>query len=301
MRDAMTSHHHGRFAPSPTGRLHLGNLRTALIAWLHARSHGGRFSLRVDDLDPDRARPEHERRQIADLAAIGIDFDGDPTRQSTRLDRYREALVQLASDDRTYPCFCSRAEVLAAASAPHDSDGVEAPYPGTCARLSSVESARRVAAGDPHCVRVRARGQRIGFDDLLLGHVEAVVDDFIVRRRDGVPAYNLASPIDESDLEIDEVLRGADLASTTPRQLWIARELRLRVPTFAHVPLVVGHDGERLAKRNGARNLDELGAAGMSAEGVRQLLVASLGDAVTADGFDLSQLPRAPWRVPSIA
>jgi glutamyl-tRNA synthetase len=298
----------GRFAPSPTGRLHLGNLRTALVAWLCARSAGSQLLLRIDDLDPDRSRPEHERRQLDDLARLGCDFDGEPVRQGRRLARYHEALDLLAARDASYPCFCTRAEVLAAASAPHG-PGVEAPYPGTCARLSRAAARGRVAAGDAHCLRIRAGGDRIGFDDTLLGRVEVDVDDFIVRRRDGVPAYNLASPLDESDLAIEEVVRGADLAPTTPRQLLVAHLLDLHVPVFTHVPLVVGADGERLAKRHGASDLDALAAHGLDERGVLQLLARSLGDAVDAAaptisspgdllaGFDRSQLPREPWRL----
>lgn len=269
----------GRYAPSPTGELHLGNLRTALVAWLFARSAQARFSVRIDDLDPDRSRPEHEQRQLDDLLAIGIDWDGEPVRQSERFGRYRDALAQLARAELTYPCFCTRAEVLAAATAPHGA-GVEAPYPGTCARIAPREAAARVAGGDAHCIRVRAGGEEVAFEDALLGRVVGHVDDFIVRRRDGVPAYNLASPIDEADLGVGEVVRGADLAPTTPRQLWIARALGLRVPTFAHVPLVLGPDGARLAKRHGSASLDQLAGAGIDAHAVLGLLAQSLGAAV---------------------
>jgi glutamyl-tRNA synthetase len=298
----------GRFAPSPTGRLHLGNLRTALVAWLCARSAGSQLLLRIDDLDPDRSRPEHEQRQLDDLTRLGIDFDGDPVRQGRRLARYHEALGLLAARDATYPCFCTRAEVLAAASAPHGA-GVEAPYPGTCARMSRTAARERIDAGDAHCLRIRADGVRVGFDDTLLGRVEVEVDDFIVRRRDGVPAYNLASPLDESDMEIEEVVRGADLAPTTPRQLLVAQLLDLHVPVFTHVPLVVGADGMRLAKRHGAIDLDALAGRGLDERGVLQLLARSLGDAVDATGpapswpgdllagFDRSRLPRAPWQL----
>lgn len=298
--------HDGRFAPSPTGALHLGNLRTALIAWLAARSRGGRFLLRVDDLDPDRSRPEHEARQLHDLRALGIDWDGEPVRQGERLERYADALARLERDGRTYPCFCSRAEVLAAATAPHG-PGVEAPYPGTCARLAATDAARRVANGDPHCIRIRAHGATIGFDDVVAGRVEASVDDFIVRRRDGVPAYNLASPIDEADLRIGEVVRGADLAPTTPRQLLVASELGLPTPRFAHVPLVVGPDGDRLAKRHGATDLAGLAERGLAPSAVLRLLARSLGTAVTThdpadaaelvDGFRLDQLAGPPVRI----
>lgn len=303
----MASARDGRFAPSPTGPLHLGNLRTALVAWLFARESGGRFLLRVDDLDPDRSRPEHERSQLDDLRALGIDWDGDVVRQSERLDRYRDQLDALEHTDLVYPCFCTRAEVLAAATAPHG-PGVEAPYPGTCARISRAAGAARVAAGDPHCIRVRADGARVGFDDELLGRVEAVVDDFVVRRRDGVAAYNLASPVDEADLAIDEVVRGADLAPTTPRQIWIAQRLDLHVPRFAHVALVLGPDGARLAKRHGAASLGALAARGIEATAVLALLAASIGIEVEddtpvraaadlLDSFDRARVPRTGERI----
>lgn len=279
----MAGTHDGRYAPSPTGELHLGNLRTALVAWLFARSSGGAFHLRIDDLDPDRSRPEHEQRQLDDLRTIGIDWDGEPVRQTDRFDRYHAVLAELAARDRTYPCFCTRAEVLAAATAPHGG-GVEAPYPGTCAQLAPSEARARVEAGEPHCIRVRAEGVRVGFDDLLLGHVAAHVDDFIVRRRDGVPAYNLASPVDEADLAIGEVVRGSDLAPTTPRQIWIAEQLDLHVPRFAHVPLVLGPDGARLAKRHGALSLAELRAQGIDP----QIIVSAFRKGEAPLGFRLS-------------
>lgn len=299
--------HDGRYAPSPTGELHLGNLRTALVAWLFARSRGGRFLLRIDDLDPDRSRREHEQRQVDDLRALGIDWDGEPVRQSERFERYHDALAQLARRGLTYPCFCTRAEVLAAATAPHGG-GIEAPYPGSCARLDPGEADARAAAGDPHCLRVRAEGATVSFEDELLGTVSAQVDDFIVRRRDQVPAYNLASPLDEADLAVDEVVRGADLAATTPRQLWIARALDLRVPSFAHVPLVLGPDGARLAKRHGSASLRQLSAVGVDAADVVALLAESLEGAVAPgagptsaadllDTFDHAALPRGDVRI----
>ena len=301
----MASGHDGRFAPSPTGPLHLGNLRTALVAWLFARANGGRFLLRVDDLDPDRSRPEHEVAQLDDLRALGIDWDGDVVRQSERLGRYDEALAQLHADGLAYPCFCTRAEVLAAATAPHGA-GVEAPYPGTCARLSASEAAERVAAGAPHCIRARAGSTTVGFDDVLLGRVETVVDDFVVRRRDGVAAYNLESPVDEADLQVEEVVRGADLAPTTPRQVWIAERLGLHVPSFAHVALVLGPDGARLAKRHGAASLGELADRGIDAASVLRMLAASIGIVPTpgdacardlVDRFRIDLVPRTDQRI----
>jgi glutamyl-tRNA synthetase len=231
--------HTGRYAPSPTGDLHLGNLRTALAAWLHARATGGRFLLRLDDLDTERVRADVEQRQLADLAAVGIDWDGPVVRQSERLDRYELALDRLRGAGLVYPCFCSRAEVRAAASAPHG-PGDEGTYPGTCARLSPADVAARVAAGEPHCLRVRAGGVLRSFEDEALGPISASVDDFVVQRRDGVPAYNLATVVDDHELGVTEVVRGADLASTTPRHLWLADALGFDGPRHLHVPLVLG-------------------------------------------------------------
>jgi len=302
----MHSSFDGRFAPSPTGDLHVGNLRTALVAWCRARSHDARFLLRIDDLDPDRSRAEHELGQLRDLRAIGIDWDTPEVRQTDRLERYREALASLEAIDAAYPCFCSRADVRAAASAPHAGDGgAELAYPGTCSHLDSRERARRIAAGTPHSLRVRASGFVGAFDDLLLGTVRATVDDFVVRRRDGVPAYNLATVLDEADLGIGEVVRGADLAETTVRQRWLASVLEVASPArFAHVPLVVGTDGSRLAKRHGAVTLPDLARAGIDASQVVRHLAASLGQSVPSTGsvtaadllrgFDLDAVPRTP-------
>jgi glutamyl-tRNA synthetase len=228
----------GRFAPSPTGDLHLGNLRTALLAWLFARSAGGRFLMRMEDLDTSRVRPGVEERQLADLAAIGIDWDGPVVRQSERLDLYAQALGQLD----TYPCFCTRAEIREAPSAPHGPVGA---YPGTCRELTAAQRAEREAAGRPPALRVRAGGD---------------VDDFVVRRGDGAFAYNLAVVVDDADMGVDQVVRGADLADSTPRQAWLGRALGLPLPEYVHVPLVLGADGARLAKRHGAVTLRELDA-----------------------------------------
>lgn len=246
--------HDGRFAPSPTGPLHLGSLRTALAAWLFARSQSARFLLRIEDLDPQRSRREHEQGQLDDLAALGIDWDEPPARQSERLRLYEQALGELAADGRLYPCFCTRAEVREAASAPHG-DLPEGAYPGTCASIASADAARRVADGAPHALRVRAERERIIFVDRLRGSVSSVVDDFVVRRADGVPAYQLAVVIDDAAQGIGEVVRGADLLDSTPRQLLLARLLGVPSPAFAHVPLVLGADGARLAKRHGAVTL----------------------------------------------
>jgi glutamyl-tRNA synthetase len=263
----------GRFAPSPTGPLHLGSLRTALVAWLFARSQGARFLVRVEDLDPSRSRPEFERSQLQDLAALGLDWDEPPVRQSDRFGLYEAALQRLAADGRLYPCFCTRAEIREAASAPHD-DLPEGAYPGTCRNLPETEHHRRAAAGRPFALRLRAGAERIEFEDRLLGPCAGVVDDFVVRRADGVPAYQLAVVVDDAAQGVGEVVRGADLVDSTPRQLLLARRLGLRAPRYAHVALVLGADGSRLAKRHGAVTLAQ---HAQPMEAVLEMLAGSLG------------------------
>jgi glutamyl-tRNA synthetase len=278
----------GRYAPSPTGPLHLGNLRTALLAWLFARSRGARFLLRVEDLDPQRSRPEHEAGQLADLSALGIDWDGPIVRQSTRGERYAEAIEALHAQGLVYECFCTRAEVREAASAPHGRDPLAAPappgtgeralYPGTCRSLSAAERADRARRGRPPALRVRADAARVGFYDLLAGEVEGIVDDVVVRRNDGAYAYNLAVAVDDADQGVAEVVRGADLLDATADQRWLAERLGLTPPTsYAHVPLMLGADGERLAKRHGAVTLADRRALGQTAADVRAELAASVG------------------------
>jgi glutamyl-tRNA synthetase len=238
----------GRFAPSPTGTLHLGNLRTALLAWLFARSAGSGFLVRMEDLDAGRVRPGVAEEQLADLAAIGLDWDGEVVFQSARGELYGDALERLRSAGRLYECFCTRAEIRAAVSAPH---GPEAAYPGTCRDLSESERAARRAAGRVPALRVRADAARVAFTDRLLGRQVGTVDDFVVQRNDGAVAYNLAVVVDDAAQGVGEVVRGADLVDSTPRQLFLGGVLGLPAPAYAHVPLVLGADGRRLAKRHG--------------------------------------------------
>ena len=247
----------GRFAPSPTGVLHLGNLRTGVLAWLFARSAGSRFLMRMEDLDTGRVRPGLDEQQLADLAAVGVDWDGPVEYQSRRLAGYEAALSALRADGLLYECFCTRAEIREAASAAHG-PLPEGAYPGTCLRLSEAALAARRASGRPPALRVRAEGAAVAFEDRLLGRIEGVVDDFVVRRGDGAFAYNLAVVVDDADQGVEEVVRGADLADSTPRQLWLARALGLAEPSYAHVPLVLGPDGARLAKRHGDVTLREV-------------------------------------------
>jgi glutamyl-tRNA synthetase len=277
----------GRFAPSPTGVLHLGNLRTALLAWLFARSAGSAFVVRVEDLDTGRVRPGLAAQQLADLAAIGLDWDGPVWVQSERLAHYERALASLP----VYECFCTRAEIRESASAAHGPVGV---YPGTCRDLSDAERSAWRAAGRVPSLRVRADATVVQFEDRVLGPQAGVVDDFVVRRNDGAFAYNLAVVVDDAAQGIEEVVRGADLADSTPRQIWLARALGHPECAYAHVPLVLNAEGRRLAKRDGDVTLREVGAA----EAV-QWMAGSLGlSGETAGdllpGFDPSRLSPEP-------
>ena len=266
----------GRFAPSPTGVLHLGNLRTALIAWLFARSAGSRYLVRMEDLDTGRVREGAADQQLADLAALGLDWDGEVVFQSRRLDRYAEAIGRLQAAGQLYECFCTRAEIREAASAPHG-ELPEGAYPGTCRHLSEAERDRRRAAGRPPALRVRAAGSRVAFEDHLCGRVEKTLDDFVVRRNDGDFAYNLAVTVDDAEQGIGEVVRGKDLLDTTPRQLWLYDRLGLEAPArFSHVPLMLGEDGQRLAKRHGAITLEEQIESGRPPGQVAADLLASV-------------------------
>jgi glutamyl-tRNA synthetase len=300
----------GRFAPSPTGPLHVGNLRTAVLAWLFARSAGSRFVVRVEDLDRVASRADLVRSQLDDLRALGIDWDGDVVFQSDRFTLYGDALARLDRAGDLYPCYCTRREVAAAASAPHGPvpDGA---YQGTCRDLTAAEQSRLVAAGRRPSLRVRAGGPggpgapTVSVVDRLHGRSNSVVDDFVVRRNDGVAAYQLAVVVDDADQGIGEVVRGDDLLDTTPRQVWLARRLGLPVPAYAHVPLVLGPDGRRLAKRHGAVTLGDLAAVGIGVPAVLEAIAASLGLASPGEPvpsvrallgrFDPDALPRQPW------
>jgi glutamyl-tRNA synthetase len=288
----------GRFAPSPTGTLHLGNLRTALLAWLYARSAGARFLVRMEDLDAGRVRPGSAEEQLADLAALGLDWDGEIVFQSRRLERYDAAIEQLRAAGHLYECFCTRAEIRSAASAPHG-PLPEGHYPGTCLHLTGAERAERRASGRPPALRIRATGERVGFDDRVLGRVEGVVDDFVVRRNDGAPAYNLAVVVDDAAQGVGLVVRGDDLADTTPRQLLLARLLGLPEPEHAHVPLVVGPDGARLAKRHGGITLRAVQPAAALAWMARSLGLPPGGSPrELLEAFEPAAAPREPavWR-----
>jgi len=281
----------GRFAPSPSGDLHVGNLRTALLAWLFARSTGRRFLMRVEDLD--RVRPGAEEQQLDDLRALGIDWDGDVVRQSDRLGMYEDAIDRLTEAGRVYTCFCTRREILDAPSAPHTPPGS---YPGTCRDLTDAERARRVAER-PAALRLRADVDDWTVDDELHGTFTSTVDDLVLRRNDGVPAYNLAVVVDDAAQGVDQVVRGDDLLTSAGRQAYLATLLGHEPPSYAHVPLALNASGQRLAKRDGAVTRSELEKRGLDVLG---LIADSLGLAGATptemlETFEPERLPREQW------
>lgn len=247
----------GRYAPSPSGDLHLGNIRTGVLAFLCARTTGRAFRWRIEDLD--RVQAGAAERQRADLASLGVDIDPPLVVQSERGDRYAAHLAALAAGGLTYECYCSRKEIQAAPSAPHTPPGA---YPGTCRDLA--ETAREAARtrlreqGRSPAIRLRTDHRSVTVDDDFLGPVTGTLDDFVLRRGDGVVAYNLAVVVDDGDMGIDQVVRGDDLASSAPRQAHLARLLGLPVPEYVHVPLVLSPAGARLAKRDGAVTITQL-------------------------------------------
>ncbi len=297
----------GRWAPSPTGDLHLGNLRTALLAWLFARSAGGRFLWRFEDLD-GAVRPQFYDSQLRDMAALGLDWDAEPVRQSNRLDLYRDAIADLRRRDLTYECFCTRREIAEAAAAPHG-PSPEGAYPGTCRHLTPAEREQRRSSGRPPALRLRVGSDspepaEVTVVDRQLGAYTSTVDDFVIQRGDGTPAYNLAVVVDDAAQGITEIVRGDDLLPSTPRQAHLARLLGIEPPSYAHVPLVLGPEGRRLAKRDGAVTLQHRQALGETPLDVVNLLLTSLeldpvmsldGLAQTAQHFDPAVLPRGPW------
>jgi glutamyl-tRNA synthetase len=281
----------GRFAPSPSADLHVGNLRTAVLAWLFARSTGRRFLMRVEDLD-DRSSDAVAGRQLHDLAAIGLTWDEPPEFQTANVARYDAAIDGLSARGLTYECHCSRKDILQAPRAPHAPEGA---YPGTCRDLGASERARRVAAGRPPALRLRSDVTEFAVADLLYGSYTGVVDDLVLRRGDGVAAYNLAVVVDDALQGIDQVVRGDDLLSSSPRQAYLGTLLGYPTPTYAHVPLVLNTDGKRLAKRDGAVTLDEIGAERALARiaASLELRTTSLNGMLTE--FDPARLPRDPW------
>lgn len=243
----------GRFAPSPSGRMHLGNAFTALLAWLSAKSRGGEIVLRIEDLDPARSRAEYAEAILSDFRWLGLHWDRRAENQSLRGGAYAEALERLKERGLLYPCVCSR-DQLRAASAPHASDG-RVIYPGTCRH-------RALPCAEPHALRARVPDRVVRFTDGLQGAQELNLarewGDFIVRRSDGVAAYQLAVVVDDAANGVTEVVRGRDLLTATHAQLWLYDTLGLAPPSFCHVPMLLSSDGRRLSKRDRDLDLGEL-------------------------------------------
>ena len=232
------------------------------------------------------------QHQLEDLASLGITADVTPVVQSERFDLYHDAIQHLTDLGLTYECFCSRKEILEAAQAPH---GGQVMYPGTCRDLSEAERAdRRIVR--PGAIRLRANSSRETFTDLIHGEVSGEVDDVVLRRNDGVPSYNIAVVVDDALQGVTEVVRGDDLLEVTATQVHLQKLLGYSTPTYAHAPLAVGEDGERLAKRHGAVTLSDLAEQGISATQVKDLLWIGLGQ--TGDSFSWDAVPREPWVAP---
>jgi len=303
----------GRYAPSPSGDLHFGNLRTALLAWLFARQTGRAFYMRVEDIDSERSSVESARRQLEDLAVIGIEWDEPVIYQSDRSAAYAAALAKLP----TYECYCTRRDIREAASAPHAQPGM---YPGTCRDLSEEHRALRrlelSAEGRLPAIRLRAKAREWTVSDFYHGEYTGAVDDVILRRggnlnqaQAGDWAYNLAVVVDDGDFGIDQVVRGDDLLASAPAQAYLAHLLGYQQPEYVHVPLVVNAEGKRLAKRDGAVTLREMVgeiagevvgevAGGEGVQRVVDKLAASLGCPGATNllkSFDPLALPREPY------
>ena len=267
----------GRYAPSPSGRMHLGNLMCCLLAWLSAKSKGGQVLLRIEDLDTQRCPRRYADAIIDDLAWLGLAADGPtpPVYQSERSEIYQRYFDELSRRGLVYPCFCSRSQ-LHAASAPHRSDG-QVVYAGTCRSLTPAEIAERAKTRAP-AWRVRVPDEVIAFEDGHMGpcaeNLARDCGDFYLRRADGVFAYQLAVVVDDARMGVTEVVRGSDLLSSTARQLYLYRLLGLQAPHFAHCPLLLAPDGRRLSKRDGDQSLENLRAKYTASEIVGKLAYA---------------------------
>jgi len=275
-------HAAGRFAPSPTSALHLGNLRTALAAWLLARSTGRRFVVRIEDLDRARvaAAGKIASTQLRDLESLGLDWDGPVVRQSERLDLYADAVAGL----ETYPCFCTRREIAAATTAPNKADW--RPYPGTCRRLTVQQRHERLTTRAP-ATRLASQLNTFEATDLARGCARGRVDDLVLVRNDGTPAYNLAVVVDDGLQGVDQVVRARDLWSSAPRQAQLAELLGFIPPVYAHTGLVTGPGGVRLSKSAGAAGLSDLADSGIDHRQLVAWLCRSLGRPEVADPHEL--------------
>ena len=307
----------GRFAPSPSGRIHLGNILCCLLAWLSARQKGGRVILRIEDLDTARCPRRYGEQMCRDIQWLGLDWDEGPViggpsgpyEQSRRTALYQAALERLEAQGLVYPCFCTRAE-LHAASAPHREDG-QVVYPGTCRGLTAEQAAERARrTGRAPALRLRVPEEEITFIDGHMGEygewLPEDCGDFLLRRSDGMFAYQLAVVVDDAAMGVTEVVRGADLLASTPRQLLLYRLLGLEAPAFYHFPLLLGSDGQRLSKRNADAGLDALGERYTASEILGKLAYLAgfnpsaeprSGESLLAD-FAWEKVPRADIRIP---
>lgn len=312
----------GRYAPSPSGDLHLGNLRTAILAWAMARRGGKPFYVRVEDLD--RVRPGAAERQLADLQAMGLDWDVSPGSaaestegkragvlyQSTRLAAYERAVQRLCEAGLVYECYCTRREIQEASSAPHGAPGA---YPGTCRGLSEAQREERRAQRPP-ALRLRAERTSYTVHDDFYGPYTGLVDDFVLVRNDGTYAYNLTSVVDDAFVGVEQIVRGDDLLPSAPRQAYLAGLLGLPQPRYAHVPLALNEEGKRLAKRDGAATLPQLQEAGVTIPEVLGWIAASIpvlddsgrpheaqvpapDASMILERFDPALMSREPWVV----
>lgn len=312
----------GRYAPSPSGDLHLGNLRTAILAWAMARRGGKPFYMRVEDLD--RVRPGAAERQLADLQAMGLDWDISPGSaaestegkeagvlyQSTRLAAYERAVQRLREAGLVYECYCTRREIQEASSAPHGAPGA---YPGTCRGLSEAQREER-SAQRPPALRLRAERTSYTVHDDFYGPYTGLVDDFVLVRNDGTYAYNLTSVVDDAFVGVEQIVRGDDLLPSAPRQAYLAGLLGLPQPRYAHVPLALNEEGKRLAKRDGAVTLPQLQEAGVTIPEVLGWIATSIpvlddsgrphegrvpvpDASVILERFDPALMSREPWVV----
>lgn len=307
----------GRFAPSPSGRIHLGNILCCLLAWLSARQKGGRVILRIEDLDIARCPRRYGEQMCRDIQWLGLDWDEGPViggpsgpyEQSRRTALYQAALRRLEAQGLVYPCFCTRAE-LHAASAPHREDG-QVVYPGTCRGLTAEQAAERARrTGRAPALRLWVPKEEITFTDGHMGEyrewLPADCGDFLLRRSDGIFAYQLAVVVDDAAMGVTEVVRGADLLASTPRQLLLYRLLGLEAPAFYHFPLLLGSDGQRLSKRNADAGLDTLGERYTAPEILGKLAYLAgfnpsaeprSGESLLED-FAWEKVPRADIRIP---
>lgn len=306
----------GRLAPSPTGHLHLGNAWSFLLCWLAVRAAGGRLALRMEDIDPERSRPHFVQDIMRDLAWLGLDWDEGPDvggpfapyTQSARLERYAHVIERLSGMGRTYPCFCTRKELRTMASAPHLEDAGPT-YPGTCLGLDAAQCREREALGRRPALRLRGDGEA-RFNDLVHGEIRLgwaeCGGDFPLRRSDGVISYQLAVAVDDMDQHISLVVRGADILPCTPRQILLFTLLGGAAPQYAHVPLLLDHEGVRLAKRHQACELRALRERGVSARAVvghLAFLAGLLPASAPASAADLpglfawEKIPRTPMKL----